>query len=235
MNRIKFLAKSAALSLLDLSKHRGHDLWRDMRYFHRVIDAPETATLLDVGANEGQTASAMAKAFPRSPVYSFEPCLDSFNKLVSNTARYKNVSAVKLGFGDTRELREIEHQKFSTTNSLLAVPDPSLTSETIEIDTIDSFVAARNIDRIFLLKTDTEGFDLKVLNGASGSFRKKLVDYVLVEACFFKKMSLPQTDFTEVSNLLRDVGFHVSHMYENVYDLSGFLEPISSRNSGSGC
>ncbi len=213
--------KTVALSILDQSKHRGHDLWRDMRFFRRQILGSSAPVLFDVGANVGQTAIAMAQAFPDAQIYSFEPCSNAFEQLKGNTVKFPKVEAVRNALGNQIQTRRIQIQEASTTNSLVRPIEDDQRAETIEIITVDSFAAEREVSRLFLLKTDTEGFDIEVLSGAKNLLATKAIDYILCETCFYRKMDLPQTDFGQVSLILSEFDYHLCHLYETVYATRG--------------
>ena len=54
--------------------------------------------------------------------------------------------------------------------------------ELVQVLTIDHFCVSKNIDRIDLLKIDTEGYDLTVLRGGNRMLSERHVRCVLVEA-----------------------------------------------------
>ena len=212
---------TVALAILDQSKHRGHDLWRDMRFFRRQLLDTSPPVLFDVGANVGQTAIPMARTFPDACIYSFEPCSEAFEQLKHNTAGFLRVEAVRKALGSKAETRRIQIQRFSTINSLVRQIDDDQKVETVDIVTADAFATARLVNRIFLLKTDTEGFDIEVLCGAKELLRKKAIDYILCETCFYRKMEIPQTDFGEVSEYLSKFEYHLCLLFETVYATRG--------------
>jgi FkbM family methyltransferase len=221
LKALKDLIKAAALSTLDRSKHRGHDLWRDLNFFHRLLSRSPDSVLVDVGANVGQTALSMTREFPAARVFSLEPCSATFDELKKNTARFPNIVPVQLALGETGEERKLYIKTYSTTNSLIQAGGGPVREENVRVMTFGEFAETRHIARVFLLKTDTEGFDLPVLRGAAIFLKQKMIDYVLVETCFYRKMDLPQTDFGEVSSYLAQFDYHFVHMYETVYGTPG--------------
>ena len=126
---------------------------------------PRNATVFDVGANQGQYASAALRQRPDLQMYCFEPSPTAFEYL-----RGLPVQAFPFGFGETDEVvplysdtsgsemtslypRQVEGKTFSQTEEGI-------------IRTIDGFCQEQGIDRINLLKLDAEGHELSVLRGA---------------------------------------------------------------------
>ncbi len=56
--------------------------------------------------------------------------------------------------------------------------------EVITITTVDDFVASHAIEMVDLLKIDTEGYDLKVLEGAEATIRRGGIRIVYAEVGF---------------------------------------------------
>ncbi len=215
VNVAKSAIKSAALSILDHSKHRGHDLWRDLRFFHRQMGLGGDCLMIDVGANVGQTAVQMAASFPHARILSFEPVQRTFDILQENIKMYPNVEAVRSGLGAVNAHDTIFHQKHSTTNSLLRRQGDFGTSEEISVRTFDDFCRERDFRHIFLFKSDTEGYDIDVLKGASEALAAGRIDYVLIETRFLREMELPQTGFMEAATFLYDFRYNICHTYEH--------------------
>lgn len=218
---ISSVIKSLALDVLDRSQHRGHDLWRDLRFYYKRMEIVGAPVLFDVGANVGQTALAMAKAFPQAQVLSFEPVAATFEELTYNVRMLPQIMPIRKALGSVEGVRMIQSQEHSTVNSLLRPITDESRSESIEVTTVDGIAENRSIKRIFVLKTDTEGFDVNVLQGAACLLKARRIDYVLTEVRFFREMYLPQTRFEDVSLLLSGYDYHLCHIYETVYATGG--------------
>ena len=128
-------------------------------------------TVFDVGANVGQTAIWFNDYLKLASVYSFEPVKNTYLKLVENTSRIDQVKCFNLALGEREELLKIKlfSDESSTLNSLKESSQNlnSNFSETIEVVTGDQFCLNNKIGQIDLLKIDTEGFEIEVLNGFS--------------------------------------------------------------------
>mgnify|MGYP001766232945 FL=1 len=149
-------------------------------HLKNVFDRYRIDVVLDVGANLGQFATMIRKAGYRGHIYSFEPVAASFECLSEAARGDDRWHVFKLGLGDQRARMAINLSKSSDLNSLLAANDYGRTRypkieanarETIEIDTLDHFLAEHDIpsDARVFLKMDTQGYDLKVFEGARNS------------------------------------------------------------------
>lgn len=130
-------------------------------------------TIMDVGANIGQTALNMRKKQKKKgiapTIYAFEPFPDTFEKLDRNVQKnnaQKEIHCVRLGIGsEAGVLPMIKHSEANSGGyriSPVQVPG----SIDIRVSTIDTFVEQQNIQKIDFLKIDVEGFEMEVLKGA---------------------------------------------------------------------
>jgi FkbM family methyltransferase len=214
-NQIKQLAFQTYQKLSPEGFPSGLDLSYDLK---RILDGNPLQTIFDVGANVGQTALYFNKHFPKVNIYSFEPVKKTFDTLKSNVGHLHNVQIFQYALGSKNEKISIylTDDPNSQTNSLIAREGKTRT-ELIEVQTLDSFCHAQNIDTIDMLKTDTEGFDLEVLKGAIQKIQDRKIKFILSEATFY----LPDRSHTQFSPLLEflfPLGFRFYHMYETCYD-----------------
>ncbi|TWU34418.1 FkbM family methyltransferase [Novipirellula artificiosorum] len=144
--------------------------------------------VFDVGANIGQTARKLhLRACPRT-IYSFEPVASTFEQLRSNTENLRSVKCLPYGLSDNDQEAQIN---IYTASVLASTCDrsPILSSdceafertETIQLRTVDSVCREFEIDSIDLLKVDTEGADLRTLQGASEMLASHRIGFVLFE------------------------------------------------------
>jgi FkbM family methyltransferase len=146
------------------------------------------SSLFDVGANDGDTAEEMCKAFPEAKIFSFEPHPATYMKLKQRFVANPRVQTVEVAFSShTGSAEMIAYDELSKLNTLL--PDApgakrfGFQGRTIVVPamTIDEFCVQNNIASIDLLKIDTEGFDLFVLEGARAMLQKRAISFVYVE------------------------------------------------------
>jgi len=178
----------------------------------------ELKTLFDVGANIGQTALHFSRHFPNATIHSFEPISGTFQKLVENTKRNPGIKCHKLALSDSQE--EIEVKVFdddrSVLNSLkghLQDNSQNCRLEKIQTNTLDCFSITKEIKSIDLLKIDTEGYEIPVLNGAINSLKNNSIKLVYIEVGFSKR-NVRNTYFMDIFNFLNQLGYVFFGLYE---------------------
>jgi FkbM family methyltransferase len=176
----------------------------------------------DVGAHLGETAIALARAFPRVRIHAFEPIAGIYKQLVHHGRHFPGITCHQLALGNEnteRQIALVSNQVDCTLNQVSALADantPADLREAIKIARLDDFCRANNIDRIALLKTDTEGFELEVLRGAADFLRQGQIASILVEVTFLKNN--PQhVSFEDVRAFLGPFGFELAGFYDTGY------------------
>ena len=174
-------------------------------------------TIFDVGANIGQTSLYFAKSFPNADIMAFEPVHNTFIRLKKNTADLPQVSCFEHAFGSVAGFQELYLQSNSQLNSLNQVLNPSNSkSQRIEIKTIEQFCSEHKIETIDILKTDTEGFDLEVIQGAEKYLNENKIKLILSEVGFLKSDNR-HTLFLSIFDYLLTKGFRFYGMYDLVH------------------
>lgn len=172
-----------------------------------------SGVILDVGANVGNYTVMLRKNNISLPIFAFEPHPVAFKKL-EETARTHQFTAVPEGAGELATTTTIydysgdggsEHASmyedvFSTLRHSQAE------GVVIRLTTIDDFVAKHQIERIALLKIDTEGNELNVLKGAANTIRQGLADVIQIE---FNEMNvISRTFFRDIKGILPNYDFY---------------------------
>lgn len=186
-------------------------------------------TLLDIGANLGQTTIELETFFPKSKIYSFEPDPDTFQQLSKAIGSYSNIKAYNLGFGDYSGKIKMNINKASGGNSILSVSEKigqyahgawteKVGEGKIEIATIDSFCDNNQIYTIDLVKIDTQGYELKILNGGEKTIVPARTKAVFVEVLFVE-LYQQQAYFIDIFSLLTQRGYKLVGFYNPFYKL----------------
>jgi FkbM family methyltransferase len=193
------------------------DLFLDLR---RLSIEP-VGTILDVGAHVGHTAATFCSVYPSARVYCFEPSPETFKTLVQNCAS-KNVSAVNMAVGSYVGTAHMYAVKDSLLNSLVSrlnSPRPDSTQVTVRVTTLDQFCEEHDVRHIDFLKTDTEGYELEVLKGATRLLTEKRINAIYVECAIARcDRHLSATDLLE---FLKTYGFRLYGLYEQAH----YFEP----------
>ena len=168
--------------------------------------------IIDIGANEGQFAMKIRTVFPNATIHCFEPLKDAFDKLKLNFEEDKNFFAHNFGLGEINEVKEIFHNEYSPSSSLLEMLElhksnfdyaVETKSETISIARLDDFFPG-NIERPLLVKIDVQGYEMFVLNGGSSVINQ--ADIVIIETSFYP-LYAGQPLFDDIYNYFNKIGF----------------------------
>lgn len=161
------------------------------RFLARIAPALGEGTVLDVGANRGAYARELRRLAPRARILAFEPHPRSHAAL-SAALEGSGVEALQLAFGDsagTLKLYDFAGADGSTQASLsresVGLYTRDMVEHAVPCTTLDAFLDERGIDRVAFLKVDTEGFDLKVLQGARQALaarRIRLIQFEFIAA-----------------------------------------------------
>ncbi len=197
----------------------GSDLFPDVR---QLISIPDPVCF-DVGANEGQTIIELRKCFPSPTIWAFEPGSEAFTSLVAKNYGDR-VILNKIALGETPGTGLLNKFDQSVFNSLLEPTGAEVRPikelqinavESVEIDTVDQFAARHQIDRIDLLKSDTQGFDLNVIRGAQNLFESDRIRYLMIEINM-QDIYENQSSSYETERFLRSFNFNLIGYYEIV-------------------
>lgn len=195
----------------------GFDLEDDLE---RIITEAQPV-IFDVGANEGQTILMLRRVFPSPRILSFEPSPRVFAAL----AKQSFCSTVRLfnaGLGSvpgSLAFHEFERSDLSSFHELSgsnANPFrdfPKIGTVEVVVDTVDQVVKREGIERLDLLKVDTQGHDLEVLRGARECLAAGKIRLVLVEMNY-DSLYEGQASAAEVEAFLLSHGFRLVDLYE---------------------
>ncbi|MFV8372614.1 FkbM family methyltransferase [Flavobacterium sp. LB2P74] len=176
----------------------------------------------DIGANWGQTIKKMSSNYPDAKIHAFEPSKKCFKSLKDN---FKNntVSLHNLAVGSSSSQLEFNEYSWSALNSLLKRAYGTaeiLETYIVDVVTIDEFCKNIAVSHINLLKTDTEGYELNVLKGASEMMGRNKIQFVYVEI-FFNENYVGQSSFGDIYNFLLENGFELVQFYDVLYTNDG--------------
>ncbi len=199
---------------------KGHSPMYDLR---TILGPAAQPVIFDVGGNVGQSVAELKREFPDAIVHSFEPSPVSYEKLKKNVGGEKGVFAWNLALGSRAGRRVLHENELPTMSSLLDLGDKgwgAVKKETeVGITTLDQFCAEQKIDRIDILKSDTQGFDLEVFKGAETMMRANRIGLVYCEI-IFSELYRDLPDFREVMAHLASRGYRLVTFYrvENMGD-----------------
>jgi FkbM family methyltransferase len=176
------------------TKRFGEDYWADLATLsaRRSSGRP---VFFDVGAHHGETLHAARSYFPGALLYCFEPDPESYDILSASASGLDAVKLHAFALGSEKGIAKFHRNGDSMTNSLLPTSEESLrgahsamtsTRGVVEvpIETLDALCDRERIGRIQILKTDCQGYDLKVLQGAERMISGHKIDIITCEVIF---------------------------------------------------
>lgn len=182
-------------------------------------------TYVDVGAFTGKVFRKMMNSqLNISEVHLFEPNPISFAKLkalASKVVGRRSISMHNLALGNergrlsmhackdmTRALYQLDH---SIDSDRTCVNDAS--NFAVDCVTLDEVAETFTEARIDLLKIDVEGFEAKVLVGASALLQSQRVDVIYLEAGANPE-GRQQCYYREIDDILAQAGYQLFRIYE---------------------
>lgn len=131
-----------------------------------VPERVQPKVVFDIGANVGTATLAYRKQFPNARIFCFEPAKENFEVLKRNTADLRHVSIHNFGLGpedSTAELHGIPN-RYGGYSLFEKGSEKATVVDTVTIRKTADVLAELKVDRIDLIKIDTEGFEYEILS-----------------------------------------------------------------------
>ena len=165
-----------------------------VKYIEKKEEKNVSFTLFDIGSHHGEYFDLFSIPF-KAKMYThfFEPQEGSYKILLKKYNSLKNVVINHIAIGNYTK-KQIDLYTCSK-NNLLATTFPfkledfngnlSLDGkETVDITTLDKYLAEKGIQQIDMLKLDVEGMEYQCLEGCLNYINKKKIKYIQFEYCF---------------------------------------------------
>lgn len=189
----------------------------------RWIRESGTRTVLDVGANTGQFASAIASVLPDAMVYAFEPLPDCYEALEHRMKRLgSRCKTFQLAIGEADGPVMFHRSGFSESSSVLPMSElhkrafpwtAEISPVQVDMRRLDTAVSRLPLIPDVLLKIDVQGYENHVLRGASETLAQ--VKYVITEASF-ETLYQGQGSVAETFALLTPYGLRFKGVLEQL-------------------
>ena len=140
----------------------------------RLIQCSASATVFDIGANIGYISLCVAKTFPATRIYAFEPIPSTFEQLCANIKLNTAGKIMPVNHGLSNVAGPVEfffYPEGSGNASLQElVTIESITKVKTHVKTLDEVVEALGVAPDFI-KCDVEGAELLVFQGGKKTFQ----------------------------------------------------------------
>jgi FkbM family methyltransferase len=209
------------LARANLDLRRSHDAAFGERWSADIahyLQGRALGVAFDVGAHHGETTLKLLETFPGAQIHSFEPLPESFAILRHATASTP-ARAINAAVSDSAGVLTIARGEASYRSGVNA------TGERIEVPslTVDGYADAEGIERLGLLKIDTEGHEETVLRGARRRLEAGAIEFVVCECEFTPRPDEPHAQFAALHALLEPLGYRVVSFYTGGVDNLGWV------------
>jgi FkbM family methyltransferase len=199
-------------------------------------------TVVDIGANIGQFAIAAGRLFRNVEVFPVEPDPRTAEKLRKNVGTSVAVNVHVTAIGDSVGSATFHVNVDPQVSSLLPLGQDRIESFpaskvvekiTVPLTTLDALFGSAALKEPILLKIDVQGFEDRVIAGASQFL--KHVEWVLMEVSF-STLYEGERDFEAIVELLKEHGFrfvrpmnfHVSPKTGEIIEMDALFETTQS-------
>lgn len=191
-------------------KKRVGVLERKLSKVRKMEDVMETAaertsrigTVVDVGAAKGWFSGLAQDTFPGSQLLLFEPQMFHKEKLEQFCKKRENATWVAAAAGAERG--KIFFDETDPFGGQASYTEYESNNIEVPVTTIDLEVAERGLKGPFLIKLDTHGFEVPILEGAAETLKE--TEMLIIE-CYNWRMGDECLLFDEMCSYMRERGF----------------------------
>ena len=165
--------------------------------------------VFDIGSNLGTFSQQLSQTFPKRllEVYSFEPIDELLTKQKiknGNLHKYNYVISDKSGFINFYE-HEISSQSSIMVND--KIKNQKVKKLTKEAITLEQALGKTGVNKIDLLKLDTEGNEFNILKSSEDLLKKNIFKIIKVEISFFINNEFSDKNFHLINALMHSNGY----------------------------
>ena len=136
----------------------------------------DVRVVVDIGASVGSAALFFSLVYPDATVYCFEPHADSFDLLTRNVSGIEQIRAFNFGLYDTNKTAKLHIGLTTfTTNSIHRAVDKNEPTENVSLRDAKAAMREIGLDRIDVIKVDTEGCEVQILKSLLPHYRAKVI------------------------------------------------------------
>ena len=194
------------------------------------IKIKKNPIIFDVGANQGQSIERFKKIFAHPIIHAFEPIKEEYDKLLKKYSNQENIILNNYAIGETTgELNlfvtaltgNSSFNKLNANTKWLqarssqantTMENYTKATEKVKVISLDNYCREKNINRIDLLKIDTQGFEDKVLAGCNRILKNNIISAIeseiMLDNVYEKYLSFSDLEKYLIPNNFRLVGLN---------------------------
>lgn len=196
----------------------------------KILRFRDYKIVFDIGAYHGAFTNDILTENAEIVVHAFEPYNKAY-EILRQKFEKKNVVPNNIAISNIVVTTELFVNNFDETNSLLAsnnidesidVLTKTISSQKIEVTTLDKYCILNNIRHIDFIKIDTQGNSYNVLLGAKHLLESKSIKFLYIETEFVN-IYKNQKVFSEIELLMKDFGYQLVNFYNMNFTQDGRL------------
>jgi len=170
-----------------------------------VVNLPQNSSVLDIGANVGDTVGRLIQSNNKLNYYCIEADNFFFDYLNLNVKNFKKIVSCKITSIKLLVGLDLQGELIGNngTKSLLESKNNS-NIKIIKSKKLDQIIIEYNIKNISLIKCDTDGYDYNIIFSGISYIKKNTPD-IFFEYHYLNKST--QASYIEVINILFEIGY----------------------------
>lgn len=185
--------------------------------FHNMSDmlaglrrrGQEIATVIDVGASDGRWSLQAMTEYPQATYLLLEPNEYHFPSLKTFCREHPQASHVPCVAG-----RSVGRLAFDDSDPLGGLASENSSGATFPATSIDHEISVRHLCGPYLIKLDTHGFEVPILEGAQNTLKDTAA---LIIECYPRSLGGIGIPFWEMATRLRKQGFQCVDIADPLY------------------
>ncbi len=198
------------------------------RKIFKILKDLNVKVVIDVGAHKGEFLSYLLKLDNIEKIYAFEPQKKIFNELLNKFSNNKKIVLNNFAISNENGNKTIKINKLTSTSTFSEISENSLwfklkniilfsqnsidDSYQVSTQKLDNYIKEKNIQRIDLLKIDTEGHEINVLKGLENTLRMQTIKYILIEINLTKMYK--NYNVSEIENFLKEKNYNLINSFK---------------------
>jgi len=195
----------------------------ELFFLKKILSNNAPCTIVDIGANVGNYTLTAKKINKNAIFHCIEPMPSNYNLLVKNTKNSMGgvINTYNLAIGENKgniKIFDYDSNKNTTHASLYKEVLTDIHNSvnvkefSVSVISLDEFCNEKKIEKINLLKIDTEGHEYAILTGSKEMLEKKMIDIIHFE---FNEMNTVSRVFFRDFFLLLKNDFKIYRLLPN--------------------